>query len=378
MGISSNTQTLFFESTASRTTGGNHISTGQTNQLLPATGAAMGNNHMSAALVLPKLSMNATMHAHPGMNAKLKLPSVTGIAYFGNKIAFKLPSVKLTMGMTIPNILRATIVLPSVTGSATGTTGGLAEFPIVLPKVTGVAYFGNKISIVLPRVIGSAKVTVGEHMTAAILLPKVKLVAVGHRSQDTIAATIILPKLRTGQQSRFNNLVLPRLIVAASMTNNAVVTYQGWVMNLENKAVTQFSNFPFRAFVRWRDHYYGVGMSGGLYLLEGDTDAGTVIPWSWETGLDDMGSNAEKGCSGVYIEGTIEPGADVTIINDKKQRYVYPTHAVTSGSDRQRYRVVTGKGIRSSNFGFAMSSLIGGYVEINSVSPKYVVSKRNI
>jgi hypothetical protein len=264
------------------------------------------------------------------------------------------------------------------TASGTGLTGDIMSAAIVLPRLSGIGYGGITGAITLPKLRVSGHAFVMEHASAAILIPKLKVQGTGHRSGETAGGNIILPKLVMAQQIRGAAIVLPRLVVHALLTNGGLTTAQAWAMNVKNKAVTQFTNFPFRAFVRWRDHYYGVGMAGGLYLLEGDTDAGTPIPWEWETGLDDLGSNAQKGISGLYIEGAIEAGATVTVVNDKKQRYTYALHTSGAGSDRRTYRVITGKGIRTRNIGIGMANPNGGYMEVNLVSPKLVVSKRNV
>jgi hypothetical protein len=196
---------------------------------------------------------------------------------------------------------------------------------------------------------------------------------------DTASAVIVLPKLTTGAQGRGSVIRLPRLVVLATATNAGADAHQTWVYNVKTNTVTQFNNYAFRAFVRWRDRYYGVGMDGGLYLLEnGDVDVASPIPWAFETGLDDMDSNAIKGISGLYVEGTIEKGATISIINDTKQRYTYSMYTPSAGSDQRAYRVITGKGIRTRNVGIAMASTVGGYVEVDQIAPKYVISKRNI
>lgn len=331
-----------------------------------------------AALVLPKLSASGTMHVNPTMAGAMQLPRLIARGYGGATANLVLPALRVTAGITIPNILRGNLLLPTVTGGGTGLTGMLMSGALVLPTLSGVGYCGAKAALVLPKLIAGGAGKVAEHMTGAIMLPKLRSSGVGHRTSETMSGAIILPHLVIGQQVRNLPIVLPALLVHGSMTNVGVATAQAWVMNVKNKAVTKFTNFPFRTFVRWNNKYYGVGMEGGLYLLEGDTDAGAAIPWSWETGLDDMGSNAQKGVSGIYIEGTIEPGATITLIDDKKQRYVYPLHAVSAVADRRTYRVVTGKGIRTRNIGVGMASALGGFMEVNQVAPKLVVSKRNI
>jgi len=381
MSITSVNVTLKFESTAGAgsTTGDTHWQSGQSNAAQAFQGAASQYAHMTAVIRLPKMDGSASMHSNPTASMAGRLPSMRVHAYGGATARVSLPAVRFSGGMTIPNIGRVTATLPLVQGSASALAGFTAQMVGALPHVSGVAYCGAKAVIRLPSMIVASHAFVGERGIGAIRLPKMTGASTGHRSSDTASAIIILPKLTTGAQGRGSVLRLPRLVVLATATTAGAAPSQTWAYNVSKNVVTQFSNYAFRAFVRWQDRYYGVGMDGGLYLLEnGDVDVATPIPWSFETGLDDMDSNAIKGVSGVYVEGTIEKGATLALVTDIKQRYTYDMKTPSAGSDQRVYRVVTGKGIRSRNIGIAMASTVGGYVEVDQIAPKYVISKRNI
>jgi hypothetical protein len=341
-------------------------------------GALFGYVHWKATVVLPSLFASGSMHVNPTMAGASQLPRITAKGYGGATAKISLPAIGFAGGMTIPNLGRVTATLPTVTGSGTGLTGMIASIAMTLPKLSGVSYAGAKAVIVLPKLVPNAHAFVAEHGAVAILLPKLRMSGVGHRSVDSAYANILLPKLYSGQQVRNNVIMLPRLAVNAHFTNVAVATMQAWSLNLKNNAMTQFLNFPFRAFVRWQNKYYGIGISGGLYLLEGDTDVGAPIGWEFETGHDDLGSNAQKGVSGVYIEGIIAAGATLTLIDDHHNRYEYNTHSTSPVTDQRTYRVVTGKGLRSRNYAINMKNALGGYMEVNQIAPKFVISKRNV
>jgi hypothetical protein len=148
-------------------------------------------------------------------------------------------------------------------------------------------------------------------------------------------------------------------------------------MNVSNTAMTQFTNFGYRAFARAFDQYWGVGLDGGLYLLQGNDDAGTAIDWAWETGLSDLGSRALKGILGVYIDGVVEPGCTLTVVTERG-RYVYTHKPRGVKNDHETQRVSTGRGLRSVNLGLGMASTVGAYVEIDSLTPDYVITSRNL
>ena len=64
-------------------------------------------------------------------------------------------------------------------------------------------------------------------------------------------------------------------VVTTSYTHDGV-TYTGWVMNPENYALSNYSNFQFNSVARFKDDYL-LASTLGLYSLGGSSDNGSYI-----------------------------------------------------------------------------------------------------
>lgn len=367
---------LYAESTAGNA---GHFKSGQTNRALPATSLGSSLNHANGAISIPRpLNIDGSMHVHARAVGAVKLPMLTVAGGSGGAAEITLPSLLVSGSGTNQIILRGDIALPMLIAAGTGLTGFTAQGAISIPRplrVYGQSGFTGGAVLPSLKVAGHARVDL--HITGAIVLPKLTVMALGHRSMEAAEGYIVLPKLRSSPNS-YGNLLLPKILVAGNATNANPSVARAWVMNVKNRAVTEWLNYGFRNFVRFNNQYYGVGMSGNLYLIGGDLDVLAAIPWAWETGLNDFDSPALKGIDAVYVEGLMERGANLTIVTDKKQRYTYATKSVPGVADRRTYRIETGKGIRTCNIGLAMSNTLGGYVELDKLSARYYISKRNI
>jgi len=341
-------------------------------------GTIYGQSGAKAAAIFPALTAHGTMYANATAAGDPYLPKVQAVGYGGASGAITFPMVTFAGAMDIPNLARAEITLPAVTMEGSMLVGLSASAALVLPLVHVLGHTGGKAALVFPSVLGSGAASVMESAYAALTLPRVLAGGTGFLWSEVASGHIVLPALRAGANAHAS-IVLPRLIIKGLASNDpALNVTQAWAMNIGTGAVTQFTNFPFRAFVRFNNQYYGIGMSGGLYLLEGDTDAGTAIPWEFETGMDDLDNPAQKGILGVYVDGLIQKGAELTVITDTRARYVYPLSAPNTATEYRPHRVLVGRGIRSRSIGLAMRSTVGGYVEVNQLAPMYVVSKRSI
>ena len=346
--------------------------------LTASRGTIYGQSGAKVAAVFPSVTAYGTMYANARATGSPYLPKVRAVGYGGASGAVTFPTVTFAGSMNIPNLARAEITLPAVTMEGSMLVGLSASAAIVLPLMRVLGHTGGKAALVLPSVLGTGAASVMESAHAALTFPRVLIEGTGFLWSEVASGHIVLPALHAGANAHAS-IVLPRLIIEGLASNDpALNVAQAWATNIDTGAVTQFTNFPFRAFVRFNNQYYGIGMSGGLYLLEGDTDAGTAIPWEFETGMDDLDNPAQKGILGVYVDGLIQKGAELTVITDTRARYVYPLSAPNTATEYRPHRVLVGRGIRSRSIGLAMRSLVGGYVEVNQLAPLYVVSKRSI
>ena len=337
---------------------------------------------MRGAVTLRPVTTTGQMTSNPKATGVVVLPKVRMLGYGGGSGGVTLPKVTVGGGMTIPNLARAALTLPTPTLTMSMIVGGMASAALLLSALRVSSRTGGASQLTLGKLLVAGTATAQESATAALTLPKVTGSGTGFRWSEVASAHLVLPKVISGE-SGHAMIVLPR-IAAVGIASNAgsVNTPVAWAMNIRTGAMTQFTNFPFRAFVCFQNKYYGIGLAGGLYLLDGDTDYAspdpTPIPWAFETGLNDMDNPAQKGVLGVYVDGVVEKGAELTVVTDTRARYAYTMYERSNHDDHRPYRVLTGRGIRTRNIGIAMSSTVGGYVEVDQIAPEYVISKRSI
>lgn len=373
MATTSNTTLLYFEASGGIAKWGK---SGQSNQLQTFVGTGNSYSHWSGAIRLPRVHTSGSASQNATASGAIKLPKLRASGICGALGAVTLPSVTASGTATNPDLGRGALVLPKLKVSGHALAGYLAHGNITLPRVTATGLTGARGYITLPHVLASGTAKVETHASGAVRLPSVRAAGSGTLYSQSWRAAITLPSLRVCARA-FGAILLPRITVSGSATNGSVVVRRSWAMNVQNNAVTEFPAYFFVRFMRWNNRHYGIGANGGLYLLEGDNDAGVAIPWAWETGVEDFGSPAQKGVKGLYFSGYFAPGMDVTLVTDRNERRVYSTLAPTT-PDRRVYRVVTGKGVRTSVIGVGASSTKGGYFECERVAPKYDISGRNI
>lgn len=366
-----------------------HAESGASNQFQPLTSSGYEINHASQVnALLPALEGSTqTMAADNIATQAATLPALTGTGTWGWRFKGKFKFLIFTGHADVPAVARQAAMLPALTGSGDMLVGNMAEgsgsFPML---VAGDAWTGATGAALLPALEGFATTLAFDEARHIARFPSLK--GFGSASLYSYAASGfgVFPALRAANVLARGLMLLPRLHGLGRMTNAATFVTVAYAYNLHRNAMTTFANFPFRAFVRFQNQYYGVGFNGGLYRLAGDFDDKTLsgaandtpINWSFETGYDDADSPALKGIPAVYIDGVIEKGAELTIVTDKRARYTYTLDSGSGVADYRTHRVPTGRGLRSRNIGVAMSNMQGGFAEIDQLAPHYVISPRSI
>jgi hypothetical protein len=66
------------------------------------------------------------------------------------------------------------------------------------------------------------------------------------------------------------------------------------VINTDTMLLSKYDNYDFVSFAKLGDTFLALHSDGNIYELGGDTDAGTAIDATFETGQDDMGESKAK------------------------------------------------------------------------------------
>jgi hypothetical protein len=154
--------------------------------------------------------------------------------------------------------------------------------------------------------------------------------------------------------------------------------YRAFGVTLSNKALYEYNNYPFNSFATHADLHYGLS-ADGLYLLEGDDDAGEPISAHFKTGLMDFGTAHLKNVSRAYIayssDGALYLRVTDTDTGDKREI----TYELTETHDAfKEARIKLGKGVRARYFQFELANVDGADFNIDELSVLPVVLKRRV
>lgn len=154
--------------------------------------------------------------------------------------------------------------------------------------------------------------------------------------------------------------------------------YIGYAMNLRNAGVAVYDNYPFTSF----DEVGGLALAvgeGGLYLLEGDDDAGEPIHARIRTGLTDFGSAVYKHSPNAYVGYTAEGSLLLKVIttdkgHKKANTYKLSPRASTAPTN-DRFNVA--KGLTSVYWGYQIENVDGVDFELDTVKVwPFIVQRR--
>lgn len=252
----------------------------------------------------------------------------------------------------------AKLMAPHPSLSAGVTTTLLGNAPLKAPIAKLIGYGGAVCAVAVsghPRIVASA--TTGIFAGAALVCPLFQLEATSTLHAGA-KVNLLAPSPELGRTAQAW-LLAPGAQLTAVGTAVVAVSYEAYALNLNhtprgagqdaNDELTRFTNYPFDRIVRYKNSYFGMN-STGLYLLEGTTDGGAPIPWSYRTHLTDFKSVQLKNIDTIYFGGRMGPASSVYVYVGETgtQSYRFTT---PRGAAAQNYRQTTGKGMRSRYYG---------------------------
>lgn len=334
----------------------------------------------------PRLTFYA--HDSTGENAaNLTAPKPTLVVFTGVVAKLTAPSPTLSCSATVTILATANLTAPRPTLGASVTVTNSITANLQYGNVNGgnyslKAYCGAVCSV---SVAGSptlqASVTTGSVISAQVTCPLFELVA-SVSSPNTISANLICPSPEMG---RVINawLTAPSATLVAIGTATITATYEAYAINLGHRPrgneppvneVTHYTNFPFTHVVRYQNSYFGAN-STGLYLLEGTTDAGTPIPWSLKTAMDDFNEPVKKTVASSYFGGRFGPASTVQIHAGEETPVTY-SYSTPRDALAQNHRQVFGKGTKERYFALGASGT--GTCELDTIELETYKTSRRI
>lgn len=289
--------------------------------------------------------------------AYVTMPKPVVASYGHGTAATTMPKAIVASTGTVVNIARVAAEMPMPTASATGRVAGSSTIQVTMPLAEMVGYGGGMVSATIDGFTTTFSVNQGTAGQITAEMPMVVVEATGFTT-NTGQIEAIMPMLVPNEGGRIT-AVLPMVRVVATGFAVVAVTNEAYVLNLakplddnprnnfesKNDQMTRYTNFPFTQVVRYLDSYYGVA-ADGLYLLEGTTDNGAPLAWSFSTCVTDFGNVEKKTVASVYLGGQAGPDVDFIIKSGETpdQVHEYVTAATTV---KRNYRQKFGKGRRT-------------------------------
>lgn len=209
-------------------------------------------------------------------------------------------------------------------------------------------------------------------------------IALGATSAGAVTFTMLVPEtLALGEAASSTAELLDRIAEGATLLATIHLPdgkYLAWVCNTESRAFTTYRNFPFNSFCELDGHYYGA-TDEGIYLLEGDDDAGVPIDAHVRGGLMDMGTGRLKRMEALYwgvrTNGQMLLKVVTTSEGGEKTESWYSLDA-PPGNVLREGRTKIGKGLKSVYWGFEIANVDGSDFELDRIAWLPMVLDRRI
>jgi hypothetical protein len=206
---------------------------------------------------------------------------------------------------------------------------------------------------------------------------------------DTQQNTLIITVLETAEVAADDTIELTAQYFASLFDRVDVMAFiktpaelaQGWVMNTEGAMpVSEYDNYTFNSLAYGPDQMLGC-TDQGLYILEGDDDAGTDIDAEVTSLMLDFATSKLKRMSTAYLGYTSDGQLLLKVRSVEQGTYAErwyegrnPSAQPTPGENRMKI----GKGLRSRYWTFELVNIDGSDFELDKVELYPVVLQRRI
>ena len=328
-----------------------------------------------------KFLLNATgvQTTLTGVRARLTMPTL--LAFSGSGVSARMPSPIVNVSGQFEVVGRLRPVMPRPRLFIGGSVGAIAQIEATLTDAFTVkAYTGAVVNVrPMERFKAVASGVAGGQGVVRAVMPLVRVDARG--TEDSIARVLAAMPMLRPVPSAILRALAPRFTVVASGYAVVQATYEAYAINLlaaegQPNEVTHYTNFPFNQIVRHGEKYYGVSNTG-LYLLGGDKDVSSPIPWAIETAKTDFGAIEEKTVLSAYMGGTVTAGATVRVLAGEydQEQYAYP---VPQSANRQTWRTKFGRGLKTRYFAMAIEDRAGGAFAADAIDLEVAKLKRKL
>lgn len=257
-------------------------------------------------------------------------------------------------GVTVESFIGHRILegdIPKITLEAHGSVSDVWDIDIRLSRITGELSGSQEIKAYLSKTLSPVTLSSVSPLTDVIgqisgtLNPIVLTTQIQGNVGLDWSLDFTLPKIRLSANAihdvyGFINQTLDAIGVELEIDS---LVFETIVMNLLNKAVTNFTNYPFNSFCHFNGKYYGCARDG-LYELVGIDDFGSDIAAYIETGFLDLEVKALQRIRHAYLGFKSNGILTLTITTDDGLSYSYTTENITTNNHGQKVKF--GKGFK--------------------------------
>ncbi|MDR0259514.1 MAG: hypothetical protein LBI76_06875, partial [Comamonas sp.] len=192
--------------------------------------------------------------------------------------------------------------------------------------------------------------------------------------------TVVMRGVLAGSIDPRAEVTLPTVPMRAVLTGRiSVLSGLNEVFAMNNTGgkpggTSVYESYPFNSFARIGSKYYGAS-ADGLYVLEGESDAGKEIEASFGFGQMDFGSPQVKILSYCYLgaaAGSMRLQID-SLLNGRPASYTYPARG--HGASMREIRFDLGRGLRSAYATPTFYNSNGDAFDVDAV--RFVVNESN-
>lgn len=148
-----------------------------------------------------------------------------------------------------------------------------------------------------------------------------------------------------------------------------------WVVNVETGASWQYDGYGFNSFFTHNGRHYGVA-DDGVYLLEGDSDAGWPVNAYIDFGVSTLGTPQRKRVVAVYA-GVTSTGQLLLKTDVDGSSHVYAARSFSAGA-RKHHRFDLGRGLAGTHWRFELLTKDGCDFDLESVVFEPITLARKI
>ncbi|MDP9895384.1 hypothetical protein J2W32_004482 [Variovorax boronicumulans] len=371
------------------------IGVGNSSATLPLLQSfAFEDDYAEALTTLPAM----TTAAGTGNFGHAVLPALAGLAgsvdVYGAAITTLPALTVVSYGGMAPGVgaNAADISLPVLMGAAVGLTGETGDVETSLPELQGLIAETNygETKTVLPMMTvfafteGNDEAYALETMaTSATLAGDMALLAVvleniglGTTAVPTALLDAVIQELLSAAPSVATEQlleVIARTFIEAGSSGllegaTGRTDLDTWVWHADAGGSTMYRGYPFNSFAVIDGKHYGAS-ADGLFLLEGDDDAGVPIHASIDLGQLDFGTAELKTVAECYLGMSAKGNLFLKVIAEGRE-FIYKTRSFSE--QMQQQRITPGKGLKTNYVTAQFFNEDGADFEIDSV--RFVVA----